>query len=378
MDSFCRKSDNEINANQNTFNNFKYDKQKYILINNKNREDTLFCKDNILKIIKELFSNNFEYPLLINGLKGIGKKHTILNLLHYIPSIKNKIKLNLLKPLKNENFENILYYKNFYLINFKIYSEVISSKLVKYFGELVSSKVFINEKRVFLIANIQVLSNENQRILSNLIEIYYQDNFFILTHNRTIKNKKLLSLSIQIKYSCVDIITFKDRLLKFFKNKDKKIPFYDEVYRNINKYEKHLYEVYKNNNYNIGYTLYHINQMIIEDKIIPKEIKKKTNKTSIYDKIATKTINKILLYKKKPKDTISNIRLDLYNYISLNIDEEEFVQKIITILLNVKIQDNLKFKIIKLGEEFSRYNIEPDKKIICLENFIINLIDIFN
>jgi hypothetical protein len=368
---------NKTHIEDTKYNDYKYKDNKYILINNKDREDTLFCNENLINKLKNLFKTGCEIPILLKGMNGIGKKHTIINLLHHIPYINNKIKFDMLKPLKNEDYENILHYQNFYLINFKMYSECNAGKLIKYLTELFSSKT-ISDKRLFLLTNINLLSKDNQKIFANIIEKYYNDNSFIMTYNKLIKSSKLISLCCQLKYPKVDENTFKEKLLNFLKKDNKKILYYEELYKSIKKYYKELYEVYSYNNYNIGYTLYHINQMIIEDKLIPNEIKKKSNRTSIYDKLATKTINKILKYKSNPKDTISNIRVDIYNYISLNIDEHEFIRKIIAILLNLKIKDEVKELIIKIGERFSRYNIEPDKSIVCVENFIINLIDILN
>lgn len=357
----------------------KYNSNNYFLINKLNdTEKTLFCNEKVLENIKVLFKNNCEVPILINGQRGIGKKHLVINCIHHIPYIDNIIKYNKLKKYKHETIDNILYYSNFYYINFKLYDKSLLRDILSFIIENFSSRLCHLDKRVFLLANINCLHNDELKILGYFIEKNYADNCFILTTNRNIIDSKINTLCCKIRYSYLKMKEFKKVLLNCVKINYASKGNRETLSNSIKKFGDKLYQIYENNNYNIGYTLYQINQLVSQNMINSVELGDRKNLLSIYDKICTKTINKILLYKKSPKQIISSIHLDIYSYCSINIDETTFVLKIVNILLKLKISDKRKNKIVDASSKFSKDVIKSEKKIFCVENFILNLIDIMN
>ena len=137
---------------------------------------------------------------------------------------------------------------------------------------------------------------------------------------------------------------------------------------------KHYYQIYVNNQYNIGNTISQIKYIIESRDITLEKLKTDEYRQSLMHNIVRNFIKKKL----KLSTVISalEIRKILYTLLSLNIDLLEFSRYLTKQLLASKINAVSKALIItKVGElsyEFKKIN----KEVISVESFIYDIIHI--
>ena len=209
-----------------------------------------------------------------------------------------------------------------------------------------------------------------QKKLSNMIEKYSCNVSFIFTVSSIDRIiPKIKSLVCKINYKSLSKNEFKSAFNHNFKN------FFedDEIFQNNKKYilDK-FYQIYLNNEHNIGNTLHQINFLYLNEKINKKELGKKINLMSIYNQLSIQMLNMLIQSKKLSDYTM--IRSKLYKYNTLNLDKIMLVKKILQNIASIDNMDNeLKHEIMSLGNDFSKSYTKSDKSIIVLETFIIHL-----
>jgi len=345
----------------------------YIFINNKiDNDNQLFCKDSTISLVKNMMLNEIEIPIIIHGLEGIGKKKLIFHMLKYLPNFREDnmyINIEKLKLLDIEQYSNLYYYNNVYFYNCKYEKNDKISKLIDNINKIFKSKLFIDSKKIFIMSNFDKLSKNNQLKLSNYVEKYYQNVSFIFTTSSLVKSdNKLKSLSFIIKYIPLN----KNEFVTSFCNNFNM--FFEDSYNLLNKdfFLDKFYQIYVNNEYNIGNTLHQINYLYLKEYINKKELNKKINILSIYETISIKLVNILLKYK-KIKD-LSIIRKKIFDINVMGLNLFKIVKIMIKNLINIdNLDSNLKYEFIDFANKYNLDNVNCDKPIIMFENFIIKL-----
>lgn len=333
----------------------------YLLIKN---DDNLICSDDTIKKIKNIFSKNFDISMIAIGVRSVGKKYTLMQLVNHIPYI-NKDKCLHFKDLKvyrSDFINNILYYKNFYFINLHLYTVHERKKLITFILNTNKNTTILNEKKIYLITNIELLSKYEQNMLANVLERNISKIILILTSNSSNIDKKLISLACRVRFSKLNLIQFKKKVIDqlTFLNNDKKNDDYNNYY----------YEIYENNNYNLNYTIHQLKFLLNERNLNLKSLSKKMNRMSLMEKICTKLINKYVHNNLINK--ITNLKKDIQNIIAININIKDFLNTFIKILINAKLNSDKLNKIISLCNTF--FTKDKIDKIVLLENIVYNIV----
>ena len=332
-----------------------------ILIKN---DDDLICNELTIKKLKNIFSNIFDLSVIAIGVRSVGKKHTLMHLINHINYFNKQKHINFrdLKIYKSEHINNILFYNNFYYINLHLYTKHEHSKLISFLLNSNKNTSILNEKKIYLISNIELLDKHEQNMLANVLERNINKIIFILTSSSSIIDKKLISLACRIRFCPLNIIDFKNKLINQlnFLSVDKK----------TDEYVKYYYEIYEKNNFNLNYTIHHIKFLLNERCLNLKSLSKKMNRMSLLEKICTKLINKYVHNNLINK--LNNLKKDLQNVIAININIKEFLNTFIKILISANLENSKLQKIIELCNTY--FTKDKVDKLILLENIVYNII----
>lgn len=295
-------------------------------------------------------NNNNSYFYLAKYLK----KNLGINFNNFI-AFKNQLKTNNIY-----DDTNVLYYKNTYLIDFKKikYNEFFKIKLVL---ENILLKAEINIDRSFLnynfikiiFLNIHLLSENNIKFISNIIEKYQvYNNIIIFLSDNTYNSKynKIMALSLKIRLNPI----------KEFKE-----------FKKLTKNEILMFKLLE----------YDIIKFISLKKIIKRD-KISFNKMTKYD-ILHFLSNNILLYKILNKFLLTNNILDyVYNLLSIYNNTNliiKYTQNLIFFINNENIEHKLLFKnnSTKKILLISNINIKNTEPIITLKNYFLTIENIY-
>jgi hypothetical protein len=346
--------------------------QNFTDFNVKNSE--LFICDSTYTLLKTLFSNISNQPILINGLPQSGKGCAIFHMLKYLsyynPGVRQKYKFNDLRFFNSYNqndYQKILYYQNCYYIDMKLFLNIENSIPIKFLlNKSGKYKSLDGNSKIIIFKNINLLNINNQKQLANIIERYQYNHLFILTssHFTNIYNKiKSLSITIRFPYLPKNKFT-----LIFKKNFKHLVPNYNS------KLIENLYLIYQQNNYNLSNTLHQIYSLFEDNKIDKKFFKSKINYISLQTLIISNIINKYCT--QNNISILEDLRKSLYLLNSLNINLISVVKDTVNLLLTSQISEEKKEKIIKLGGNYSTDILKADREIIHFENFFIHIIQI--
>ena len=354
------------------YNNNEYFTKKQI------PENALFTPYLFINKLKQFYESNLDIPLLIYGLKGCGKLTAILGLMNnvpvYFPEIEDKYdsrKTNNLYYMKilDKEYEKLLVYENLYYLNIDILSnanEIIM--YLKHIYKISKGKSIDGNTKIIVISNIEKCNTESQKYINFILDKLNGNTSYIFT------TTKLNNINTKIKSSCARInfgyLNEKEFSTIFTFN-------YKSIFPQkhfISTYLKNYYQIYVNNQYNIGHTIAQIKYIIDTTDITIDKLQADEYKKSLMYNIVKNFIKKKL--KLSTINTALDIRKFLYTLLSLNINLLEFCKVLIKELISRKINIKTKILIIEkasiLSNEFTLIN----KEVISVESFIYNIIHI--
>ena len=346
-------------------------------------EKCLFGMPILKEYIKNIYDYDIDLPFILSGYPGCGKLSIILGLLSqcsiYCPDLQtdneNNSNSNIINTVRyfkllDREYPKLLSFENVYYLNVSIISSNNEiNSYFRYINKLNKSRTIDNSKKIFIISHIDKTTYENQRYISMILDKLTTLSIFIFTTN------KYNNINIKIRSSCCHL-RFKPLTKPIFTqiflnnyetifNKTELLPQY------LNKY----YEIYKNNNYNIGNTIAQVKYLLCN-----KEINLAGNNDnnllteSLIDKIVRNFIKKRI--KLSTVNNALEIRKILYTLLSLNINLLDFTKKIIKQLITGKLNDKIKLKILEQGKILSIDLQHVNKDVIAVETFIYALINI--
>jgi hypothetical protein len=362
-------------------------------------EKALFISTETITSIKTYYEHNIDIPILVYGNQGIGKLTSIIGLLNNIPKSNNSININnnnnSINNINNIHFFKILddiynkifYYENYYYLNISILNnnneildylkyiyKIAKEKNITIFdnddndnnNNVVNSK--IKEKKIIIITHIYKCNQEAQLYLAFMLDkINTNASYIFTTYSKNTINKKILSSCASINFKHLDETEF----IKIFKI-NFKTEFAKDNHILTTPILKQFYEIYVENNYNLGNTISQIKyHLIIEGT---KFLKDKENKTSLISKIANNFIKKKLILSNV--SGALDIRKFIYILLSLNVKPIFFVKEVVRQLNNSKLNTNIKLMILNKVSILSGELINSNKEILIIETFFYDIINI--
>ena len=381
MDLFLEDDNNFTNPEIQTTPNIEFQTSRFFLnepMNNKYIPETcLFTPLNTLSKLKSLFIANIDIPILLYGLSGCGKLSAVLGLLPLtqiylpyrnktIPNPENIVNNIVHMKILDKEFNKIMYYDNLYIISFRnLNTNIEKMDYLRYIFKLSKTRSIDENKKIFILTNIEFCNEEQQRYICMILDKIPEHSVFILiTSNLSYLNKKIKTFCACVNHSYLKETEF----YKIFKNNYEKCypsNFLSPCY--ITKY----YEIYKNNNYNIGQTISQIKYILSIKDITIEKIKINECEYNITDKIAKNFIKKHM--KLTLINNVSEVRKILYMMVSININLLDFSKALIRNLLNGKLSYEVKSAIINKGNELSVNFTKMNKNIIAFEIFVYGL-----
>lgn len=386
MDAFLEGGDNEIEVDITPNIEFQLDKynEKEYISWKQIPEKSLFISTILKKKLINFYENNLDIPILIHGLPGSGKLTNILGLIikvpGYFPSItENKetdtrlINNLLYLKIQDNTFPKLLCYENLYFLNINILNNITEvSSYLKHVHRTAKSRSIDNSRKIFIITHIEKCNREAQRYITFMLDkINSNTSYIFTTTNLNIIDRKIISSCAKIYGNYMnepefsEIFTFNYSKTGLFEN-SQLTPFYMKYY----------YEIYKNNNYNIGNTISQIKFLIYTC-----DEKKPFSLETLHEPTQTKSLlNNIVINFIKKRLKLSNvnqaleIRKTLYTLCSINIDLLEFTKLLVSELLHNKLTNHTKELIIQKAGELSRELTFINKEVISIESFLFKLI----
>ena len=282
-----------------------------------------------------------------------------------------------------DSLHKILYYDNYYYLDI---ASLSSNEMQPYFKfiQMMNANTNINnnhnnhnnnyQKKIFIIKNVDKLSALYQKILGRELEIHFNILFWLISN-------KPHCISSKIKANC----------LYYIIKPLSKLEFGNIYIWNMQEYYKkmpikllinNLYNIYRNNRYNIGNTflqiIYTLKQLLDQNQ--NQNQNKNNGELNIKNMICINLQQQIIenLIKKYCKLTnlnnMTNIRLIFTNLIVLNCDYDSIIIDIVNKILSYNIPISKKQIIIQLASSSSILLIKSDKAIIILEHFFMKLI----
>lgn len=387
MDTFLEGDSIELDVNSTLNIEFQLDKynENEYFAKKQIPEEALFAPHLFLTKLKKFYESKLDIPLLIYGLKGCGKITAILGLINHFPgylrdieNIYNSRKINNLYYMKilDKEYEKLLVYENIYYLNIDILSNTTEIGLyLKHIYKIGKSRSIDGEKKVIIIAHIEKCNIEAQKYINFILDKLTANASYIFT------TTKLNNLEYKIKSSCA-------RINFGYLNEKEFIKIFTFNYKTTNNttnnifeskhflpaYMKNYYQIYINNQYNIGNTISQIKYIIELQDITLEKLKTDEYRQSLMHNIVKNFIkNKLKL---STVNGALEIRKFLYTLLSLNIDLLEFSKYLIKQLLGSKINDKSKALIITKAGELSYEFKKINKEVISVESFIYDIIHI--
>lgn len=335
-------------------------------------ESALFTTPRNREWIKSIYHAGIDIPILLNGVAGCGKLTLLMGLINqspiYLPDRANNLtdptRINnaiYLKSLDRE-YPKLLCYENLFLVNIKtLNNNTEITSYIKYIHKLSRTRSIDMAKKIFIITHLEICNDDQQRYIAMMLDKITERATYLITTTRINGiNRKITSSCACINFGHLDKTTFCEIFLANYKS-----IFSREVLtkQQLEKY----YQIYNNNNYNIGNTIAQIKYILasgggndVNEPIMLTIVKNFIKK---YMKLA-------------PVKSALDIRRILYTLLSINIDLLEFCKLIISELLSSKLNSRIKAGIIERGGILSRDLVGINKDVIAVETFIYSLINI--
>jgi hypothetical protein len=350
--------------------------------------ECLFGSAKIREWITAIYKARIDIPILLNGVPGCGKLSLLLGLITLAPVYCPEFPLKNDKPDKPDNrrINNIIYlksldreypkllsYENLFMLNIKTLcsnTEIIT--YLKYIFKLSRSRSIDAAKKIFILAHIECCTNEQQRYIGLMMDKINDLTCYILTTTKINGiNRKITASCACMNYGRLDKTTFCNIFTTNYKN------VLDKQFLLIPYLEKY-YQLYLDNNYNLGNTIAQIKYLLCNGNPLPDKIQTSSdgNDSSggIIEIIARNFIKKRM--KLATVNTALDIRRNIYTLLSINIDLLNFCKIIIRQLMTSKLNNKIKGLILEQGGILSRDIIHVNKDIVAVETFIYALINI--
>jgi len=313
--------------------------------------ETLLINNTLKQKLKNFLKDKKIYMnLCLIGIDGCGKNTIIKTILDYCYNI------NIDKFKKYEKYENCVYYDSLYIFDFLNLPQSNIKPILDFITIFSRRTLFTDYEKVIILKHIENLEKYNLiKILKNIIEKNMNHCKFIISSNK--KYKKFDGLFCSI---CIPKLNNKE--LNILLNN---MRVNNQIKNNKNKINNNLiYKIYKDSFYNLKDTLLWYQYYIKTDK---------SSRMLIKNKIICSLINYIF-YNKYDLTNLENIRDKLTNIISIGITELEILKTSVTvILLNKKVVDNIKTKVIMCASNINNKICLMDRPIFALENFFYEI-----
>jgi DNA polymerase III delta prime subunit len=336
-------------------------------------ESALFAPTIFKDKVKKFYETDIDIPLLVYGVPGCGKLTTVLGLINQMPGYCSREMNNLyhMKILDNEH-QKLLIYENLYYLNMESLSSTTEiSQYLKYIYKISKSKSIDGTKKIIIISHIEKCNEEALKYINYILDkLNATTSYIFITTKLNIITNKIKSTCARINFSYLN----ENEFITIFKFNYKHI--YNSKYIN-NTYLKQYYQIYVNNNYNIGNTLNQIKYILETNQNITLDKQKNDDKTYDYRQSLMYNITKNFIKKRLKLSNVSTaleIRKFLYTLLSLNIDLLEFTKMLVKLLLESKINNKSKELIIEKAGLLSSETNYINKEVISVESFIYSTI----
>jgi DNA polymerase III delta prime subunit len=339
-------------------------------------ENALFAPIIFKDKLKQFYETNLDIPLLIYGVKGAGKLTAILGLINKMPGyfadtedINDYRKINNLRYMKilDNEYKKLFIYENLFYLNIEILTSTNEiAQYLKYIYKISKSKSIDGNKKIIVINHIEKCNEEALKYINYILDkLNATTSYIFITTKLNIITNKIKSSCARINFGHLTENEF-TTIFKFnYKN------IFDNKYITPI-YLKNYYQIYTNNQYNIGNTINQIKYLLQTQEITLDKIKNDDYKQSLIHNIC-----KNFIKKKIKLSTINNaldIRKFLYTLLSLNIDLLDFTKILVKLLLESKINNTSKSLIIEKAGLLSAEATNINKEVISVESFIYNII----
>ena len=320
--------------------------------------DELSFNNNLSNKLKHIGLHNY----IIHGCAGSGKLTRVYcQLADIFGKSVNNVKIE--KYNLNKNLEITYKTSNYHIeINPSKYNTNDKNIICNFIGELaVMSNIITNSFKVFIIKDVDKLSNKAQLALKNIIDATYKTSKYILTSVNL--NKVILSLKNRF-ILLRNPLPNNNEVINILKNISNKSGIKTST-RAIN--------IIINNSINSTNSINLINIINLF------QLSYITGKYSKYVINNTKYIDDLILVidKKFIIDNINKIR-ELIYIIYVNNTNISYVISYITNYYIGIINDNFyKYKILELGAKYENKMQKGNKIPLYLETFILNIINVF-
>lgn len=327
-------------------------------------------------LFKDKYKPKFfhEYQINLNTIKILNnfiKYKTISNFLVYGPPASGKyvLALSVLTEIYGSNIHNKKQ------VTFKVKSgngnkevEILSSQyhyeillnsyvfndkftIINIIKEIVQSHSINGNHKIILIKNCENISNETLILLRTLIEIYTNTTRFILTFSRgNFSDSKISGLFFKIRLPYPK----SDELKKFVRY------ICNQEFIKID--DEDLNSLVENNN--------KISKVILQLEYFA------INKRFYQNPFDKQIENIITLIEEKKVSNILKIRKQLYDILSNNINKISIFKKVVTHFVKSNYNNKVKLRIVELAADFTSNQETTYRLTICLESFLINIMDI--
>ncbi len=221
-------------------------------------ESALFAPTIFKDKVKKFYETDIDIPLLVYGVPGCGKLTTVLGLINQMPGYCSREMNNLyhMKILDNEH-QKLLIYENLYYLNMESLSSTTEiSQYLKYIYKISKSKSIDGTKKIIIISHIEKCNEEALKYINYILDkLNATTSYIFITTKLNIITNKIKSTCARINFSYLN----ENEFITIFKFNYKHI--YNSKYIH-NTYLKQYYQIYVNNNYNIGNTLNQIKYIL--------------------------------------------------------------------------------------------------------------------
>jgi hypothetical protein len=350
-------------------------------------EAALFAGIGFLDKLRNFYSANLDIPLLIHGAPGCGKLTALIAMMPncpaYFPSIdsmSNSIindsrrigNITYMKTLYEKDFPKLLVYENLFLINIAVLNN--NTEIIEYLKQvykIARTRSIDASRKIIVITHIDLCNRDTQRYIAFMLDKINSNTSYIFTTTKLNQlDKKIQTFCAPIAYEIPDETVFTN----VFKHNYLVTGVIDKKWCSIS-HLKHYWNIYRNNRYNIGNTIAQIKYLASQSGGIKLDkLKLDEHSGNLLDNIASNFI------KKKMKLTALSGALDIrrfiYTLLSVGIDLQVFISRVIRQLLASKISIKSKAMILAKAGEMSASIPLINKELIATELLLYQLVHI--